>query len=112
MDVEPGVPTTIDKSVDPRIRKKIEEDGWSNLDLMKNGNAPIGPDGKYINLHHVTGDEPGPMVELTGTVHKKYHKELHGTIEDGDSFRNDPKLELQYSKFRKAYWKERAKDFE
>ncbi|KAB0506986.1 HNH/ENDO VII family nuclease [Pseudomonas koreensis] len=43
---------------------------------------------------------------------KKYHKELHGTIEDGDSFRNDPKLELQYAKFRKAYWKERAKDFE
>ena len=112
VDVEPGIPSTIDKSVDPRIRKKIEEDGWSNLDLMKNGNAPIGPDGKYINLHHVTGDEPGPMVELTGTVHKKYHRELHGTIEDGDSFRNDPKLELQYAKFRKAYWKERAKDFE
>ncbi|WP_420875952.1 hypothetical protein [Pseudomonas koreensis] len=33
-------------------------------------------------------------------------------MEDGDSFRNDPKLELQYAKFRKAYWKERAKDFE
>lgn len=52
------------------------------------------------------------MVELTSTTHKKYHKPLHGLIEDGNSFRNDRKLELQYERFRKAYWKERAKDFE
>ncbi|WP_406643902.1 HNH/ENDO VII family nuclease [Pseudomonas quasicaspiana] len=46
----------------------------TNLDLMKNGNALIGLDVKYINLHHVTGDKPGPMVELTGSTHKNTTK--------------------------------------
>jgi len=112
-DIVPGAPSTpLDSSISPSIRKKVEEDGWTNLDLMRNGNAPIGPDGKQMNLHHVIGQEAGPMVELTSSTHKKYHKPLHGLIEDGNSFRNDKKLELQYERFRKAYWKERAKDFE
>ncbi|WP_324251615.1 HNH/ENDO VII family nuclease [Photorhabdus bodei] len=86
-------------------------DGWTNLDLMKNGYSPIGPDGKQINLHHVIGREPGPMVEIVSSTHKQYHKPLHGLIENGNSFRQNNSLAYQYDKFRKNYWKTRALDF-
>ncbi len=99
------------KYVHPVVQAKINS-GATNLELMKQGYAPIGLDGRPINLHHVIGQEPGPMVELSGSIHSKYHKPLHGLIEDGNSFRNDPKKEAQYERFRKKYWKERAKDFE
>ncbi|WP_331460705.1 HNH/ENDO VII family nuclease [Pseudoalteromonas sp. SWYJ118] len=111
LDFMSGIPTHVDSSVHKSIRAKIEG-GWSNLDLMKNGNAPIGKDGKQINLHHILGQEPSPMVELLSSTHKKHHKALHGLIEDGKSFRNNPSLQYQYEKFKKEYWKLRAQDFE
>ncbi len=79
---------------------------------MKGGNAPIGKDGKYINLHHVLGQEPGPMVELTQTTHKKNHKALHGLVEDGNSFRHNKTLKNNYKNFKSAYWKARANKIE
>jgi len=109
-DVTPGVPSLINDSVHKSVREKVGA-GWSNKDLMKAGYAPIGPDGNQINLHHLIGKEPGGMIELTKTFHSSNHKALHGLIEKGTSFRNNPKLEYQYTKFRKNYWKERAKDF-
>lgn len=87
-------------------------DGATNLDLMKGGYAPFGPDGKQLNLHHILGDEPGPMVELSASTHQTYYKQLHGLIEDGASFRNDPAAARGYDKFRRNYWKTRAEDFE
>ena len=78
---------------------------------MSNGYAPIGTDGKQINLHHVIGEEPGPMIELLDSTHKRYYKPLHGLIEEGNSFRNNRLLKRQYEKFRRNYWKERAKSF-
>ncbi|MGI9280220.1 MAG: HNH/ENDO VII family nuclease, partial [Endozoicomonas sp.] len=111
VDVNLGAPLMVHRSVHKSIRQKVQDEGWTNLDLMENGYAPIGPDGKQINLHHILGQEPGPMVELTSTLHKKHHKPLHGLIEDGRSFRNDPSIHYQYEKFRKEYWKHRAEDF-
>lgn len=111
VDVTSSAPQFVHRSVHKSIREKINN-GWTNLDLMRNGNAPIGPDGKQINLHHVLGKEPGPMVELTTSIHKKHHGKLHGLVEDGNSFRNNSSLQYQYETFRKSYWKERAKDFE
>ncbi len=110
IDVNPSAPEFVHRSVHKSVRQKVES-GWTNLDLMENGYAPIGPDGKQINLHHVLGQEPGPMVELMSSTHKKYHKPLHGLIEDGNSFRHNTSLLYQYEKFRKDYWKQRANDF-
>ena len=107
--IEPGKPRFIDDSVDSNIVDRLLA-GETNLDLMKNGNAPIGPDGKQVNLHHLFGQEPGPMVEISATDHQVNHKVLHDFIEN--SFRNDETLERSYNRFRKRYWKERAKDFE
>ncbi|WP_172731733.1 RHS repeat-associated core domain-containing protein [Pluralibacter gergoviae] len=86
LDINPGAPKDVHPSVHPSIKSKVNE-GWTNLDLMKSGYAPIGPDGKQMNLHHILGKEPGPMVELVSSTHKQYHKQLHGLIENGGSFR-------------------------
>lgn len=72
-DFVTGVPDFVDSSVHPSIRAKIQA-GATNLDLMKAGNAPIGFDGKPINLHHILGQESGAMVELAQTTHQKYSK--------------------------------------
>ncbi|MBD2816696.1 Rhs family protein, partial [Xenorhabdus sp. Flor] len=90
--------------------KKMIENGATNKDLMRQGYAPFGPDGRQLNLHHVIGKEPGPMVELPASLHKQYHRELHGLIESGRSFRNNKAADRAYNKFRKAYWKLRAEE--
>lgn len=111
------------KSLDPGVPKKWElpdsdsyvnirkmlEGGASNLDLMKAGYAPIGPDGKQIELHHLFGEEPGPIAELEKTIHSREHGALHQMIEG--SFRHDAEKRRSWRRFRNAYWKERAKDF-
>ena len=108
-----GVPKYVDPIVgktNPTVQKLLDA-GASNYDLMSKGYAPIGTDGKQVNLHHVIGEEPGPMIELLDSTHKRYYKPLHGLIEEGNSFRNNRLLKRQYEKFRRNYWKERAKSF-
>jgi hypothetical protein len=78
---------------------------------MKKGRAPIGSDGKSIQLHHLTQQESGSMVEILESTHQKYSSQLHGLIEDGQSFRNNPTLEKQYNNFRSKYWKWRYEQF-
>jgi A nuclease of the HNH/ENDO VII superfamily with conserved LHH/Pretoxin HINT domain len=105
---ELGVPSRVDaRYVHPSIRQRIAR-GESNLDLMRSGNAPIGIDGRPVNLHHSIGQEPGPMVEILGSTHSGHHRPLHGLIERGRSFRNDPVKLAQYNDFRKQYWINRA----
>ena len=110
-DIDIGEPSFVDpKFVGKAIRERIKA-GASNLDLMRGGKAPIGPDGRAMNLHHIIGDEPGPMVELEGSVHSRYQGPLHGIIEDGQSFRKVLGLEDAYDQFRGRYWKWRASQF-
>lgn len=101
------IPSVAD-SVPDSIKKSIA-DGATNLDLMKKGNAPIGTDGRQINLHHIFGFEPGPIIEMEATAHMQQYKEFHNMIKE--SFRNEGKLGPKFDAFRKKYWMERAKDF-
>lgn len=103
-----GRPKLIDKGVSPSIKQRLQK-GETNLSLMRSGNAPIGPDGKQVELHHILQEEPGPMAEIVSTTHTRYHKALHGIKEE--SFRRKSELKKQYTKFRKDYWKTRAEDF-
>ena len=93
------------------INQKTEF-GVTNLQLMKNGNAPYAKDGTQINLHHLIQEEPGPMLEIPNSLHTKYSDVIHKLKTDGESFRNDKVLKAQYESFRKRYWKWRAKQFE
>lgn len=110
-DIEIGEPSMVDESkVNEFVAARLKN-GASNLDLMREGLAPIGDDGLQINLHHVIGEEPGPMVELESSIHSQYQGPLHGLIEDGRGFRNTPGLESQYNQFRKRYWQWRASQY-
>ena len=110
-DIEGGVPSKVDReSVHPIVLEKLDK-GYTNKQLMQEGYAPIGRDGKPVNLHHLTGTEPGTMIELTQTFHQDNTRVLHNIIEDGRSFRHDAKLEAQFDRFKKKWWQERANDF-
>lgn len=85
-----------------------ETTGLTNLERMQAGKPPIGSDGNPVQLHHILQKEVGPMVEIREITHQEYYSQLHGLIEDGASFRNDPILNKQYNNFRRAYWKWRA----
>lgn len=85
-----------------------ETTGLTNLERMQAGKPPIGSDGNPIQLHHILQKEVGPMVEIREITHQEYYSQLHGVIEDGASFRNNPVLNKQYNNFRCSYWKWRA----
>ena len=81
----------------------------TNLEWMLRRNAPIGIDGRPIELHHFTQEEPGTMIEMLSSVHQDYKQKLHGLIPDGQgSFRLDDILKNQYASFLTQYWKARA----
>ncbi|MWC30014.1 hypothetical protein GON22_18130 [Paenibacillus sp. MMS18-CY102] len=88
------------------------ETGLTNIELMKKGRPPYWKDGTKVELHHTIQLEPGPMVELPASLHDEYSKILHGLVENGGSFRNNPVLEKQYNNFRSKYWRWRAKQIE
>lgn len=92
-----------DDLIDPKLTDKL---GRTNLERMKQGLAPIGPDGKPINLHHTIQTNNGPIAEVTQTFHKKNHSIIHinpNTIPSGIN-------RSEFDKWRKAYWEHRAKD--
>jgi hypothetical protein len=86
---------------------QVDSLGRTNLDRMKNGLAPIGPDGKSINLHHMTQSADGALAELTQTLHQSNGTVLHinpNAVPSGidrDAF----------AKWRSDYWKLRAKNW-
>lgn len=88
-----------------------ENTGLTNLERMKKGKPPIGSDGNPIQLHHITQQEAGSMVEILEVTHQEYYSQLHGLVGKGESFRNNPILEKQYNNFRSKYWKWRYKQF-
>jgi toxin YxiD len=98
IDIDYGV-------VDPKT-------GKTNYQLMKSGRPPIWKDGTKIELHHLIQREPGSMVELPSSMHKEYDRILHGLVENGGSFRNDPVLKKQYENFRSKYWRWRARQID
>lgn len=104
----------------------------TNLDRMADGLAPVGIDGKSIQLHHLTQTEVngmtgtrGSLVELTATQHSNYSRQLHmpnernpnnpkQTLPKYPSFRknNDGTLSSQndeFNQYRSDYWKERSR---
>lgn len=57
-----------DDLIDPLLR---DDDGLSNIERMRDGLAPIGPDGKKVNLHHTTQSDAGALAEVSQTFHQK-----------------------------------------
>lgn len=78
-----------------------DSEGVENRNRMKQGNAPLGKDGKPLNLHHLDQTEDGPLVALEETWHQEHYSEIHWNTGGQPS-------EIDRSKFdkeRKSYWK-------
>lgn len=87
---------------DPLARDAL---GRTNIERMKLGLAPIGKDGKPVELHHLEQDANGVIVEVLSSEHKKYYKELHYHKTVSEIDRNS------FNQWKKNYWKERVKEF-
>lgn len=82
----------------------VDEQGRSNLERMLNGIAPLGHDGKEINLHHMIQKESGGIIEIPYSMHKGNHGKLHiNTSAVPSGINRDA-----FTRMRKAYWKRRA----
>jgi hypothetical protein len=94
-----------DDLIDPHM---VDKTGRTNAERMADGLAPIGPDGKSMNLHHTIQMHDGPIAELTATFHQTNHKVIHinpSSIPSGINRR-------EFDAWRARYWIDRAKGFE
>jgi len=85
----------------------VDSLGRTNLQRMESGLAPLGPDGKSINLHHMLQSNDGPLAEVTQTFHQKYSSTIHinpNTTPSGIDRR-------AFDAWRRSYWQTRAGDF-
>jgi hypothetical protein len=85
----------------------VDARGRTNLQRMQSGLAPIGPDGKSLNLHHTIHSADGPLAEMTATFHQQNSRVIHinpNTIPSGIDRR-------AFDAFRRDYWMNRANGF-
>jgi hypothetical protein len=105
----------------------VDKDGFSNVQLMGKGNAPIGYDGDPVNIHHLIHVEPGAVAEVGGQFHRINTRTLHFQP-NGKSFRTHngrksswPKTrsgnikqtdsDKAFERWRKNYWRYRSQGF-
>ncbi|RAW82041.1 HNH/ENDO VII family nuclease [Photorhabdus laumondii] len=81
--------------------------GKTNIELMSSGRAPIGTDGKPVNLHHMLQKQDGAIAEIT----QSFHKENHGVIHINDNSIPSGINRAEFNKWRSNYWKDRAKSY-
>ncbi|MEP5339994.1 MAG: HNH/ENDO VII family nuclease [Algibacter sp.] len=94
------------KTVSTWIEKGKKVTG-TNAERMASGRAPIGIDGKSVNLHHMTQTNSSGIAEMTQSFHKKNHKVMHinpNTVPSGIS-------RSKFDVWRSNYWKNRSIDF-
>ncbi|WP_174233655.1 hemagglutinin repeat-containing protein, partial [Kiloniella sp. EL199] len=82
--------------------------GKTNLELMRVGRAPLGPDGKAVNLHHMIQTQHGPITEVT----QSFHQQNFGTIHINTGKLPSGVNRAEFNAWRRNYWKNRAIDFE
>jgi YD repeat-containing protein len=79
----------------------------TNIERMATGRAPIGTDGKPVNLHHMTQSNDSAIAEMTQTFHQQNSKVIHinpNTIPSGID-------RPAFDAWKARYWTDRAKNF-
>ncbi|MFI6200524.1 RICIN domain-containing protein [Streptomyces phaeochromogenes] len=101
-----------DDIIRPGYMSPADPKGRSNLERMREGQAPLGPgrraDDEALNLHHMLQTQEGPIAEVTAAFHSSNSRVLHwksGTKIPTGIDRNE------FRKWSQRYWKNRAKDF-
>ena len=87
--------------------KLIDPRGRTNLERMQRGLAPIGPDGKPLNVHHMLQTQNGPLAEMTQTFHQQNTSTIHINPNTIPSGIDRPAFEA----WRQQYWMNRARGF-
>ncbi|KOV76105.1 hypothetical protein ADL01_16825 [Streptomyces sp. NRRL WC-3618] len=97
-----------DDLVNPDYFSPADKYGRSNLKRMQQGLAPMGPDGKPLNLHHMLQTQDGPIAEVTHSMHFGNYNQLHwkaGTKIPSGIDRD------AFNSWKSQYWKDRAAGF-
>ena len=97
-----GKSVTIDDSLfDPNF---IDNRGRTNIQRMQQGLAPIGTDGRSVNIHHIDQTNDGPVMEILATEHQQNYSILHENVGQSPSQidRNE------FAVWRRNYWPWRA----
>ena len=80
----------------------------TNIERMADGHAPIGYDGKSVNLHHLLQTPDGPIVEVSNNFHKQYYSTIHMNTGKSPSLIN----RNEFNKWASKYWMNRSLDFQ
>ena len=86
----------------------VDKQGRTNIQRMEQGLAPIGTDGKSVNIHHVNQTNNGPVIEITATEHQQNYRNLHTNIGQSPSQIN----RRDFNKWRRGYWKWRSNNLD
>ncbi|WP_082036998.1 HNH/ENDO VII family nuclease [Flavobacterium sp. MEB061] len=91
---------------------RLDDKGRTNLQRATKGTAPLGSDGKSINLHHSKQNAQGPLFEVSDSMHKKFDRTnaLHPYKVDGTG--KHPHFPVDRDAFdidRGSYWRKRAR---
>ncbi len=93
------------------LLKRIPDDAISPADLerMRKGKPPIGPDGHPVELHHPGQRPEPPFYEMSRTDHRlgENYKKNHPDYDKPSKIDRE-----KFRKERERYWKERAKEIE
>jgi len=83
----------------------VDAKGRTNIQRMQKGLAPVGYDGKSINIHHIDQTNNSPLTEISQTNHQQ--SGLHPNTGQFPSQidRN------AFNQWRTEYWQWRANDF-
>ncbi len=79
----------------------------TNVQRMASGRAPIGTDGKSVNLHHMTQNQSSALAEMTQTFHQRNSSVIHINPNSIPSGIN----RSQFNAWKSKYWVERSKGF-
>lgn len=75
----------------------------TNIQRMASGRAPIGVDGKSVNLHHMTQGNNSGIAEMTASFHQKNSAVMHINPSAVPSGIN----RSQFKTWKENYWKQR-----
>jgi len=86
----------------------VDKQGRTNIQRMKQGLAPIGTDGKSVNIHHIDQTDNGAVMEIIATEHQHNYSNLHTNIGQSPSQINRTK----FNNWRRNYWKWRSNNLD
>jgi len=83
----------------------VDVKGRTNVQRMQNGLAPIGYDGRSVNIHHINQTNNSPLMEISTTTHRQAG--LHQNTGQLPSRIN----RQEFNTWRGQYWRWRTGDF-